>query len=154
MMFGGNNGAHVFFKQHEWPDDGKIEAKYTSRAADLYRQILFKEVAEADAQDTTTDWVSSYVVKEELPPPKYEVTSDTSNTVTFNKPIGTKRTGSLGARKLITKGSDRVNPEIACRKVCLQVSFITLKSLHRVSWHLMSARSVSAISAAIFLVGS
>ena len=127
-MFGGNNRAHVFFKQHGWTDGGKIEAKYTSRAADLYRQILAKEVAKAIAEDTAialpssplaaegSNGVSSFSVKEELPPNesftvKNEATSSpkASNTVvpsTFKKPIGAKRTGKtggLGARKLTTK---------------------------------------------------
>ncbi|KAJ0232921.1 ADP-ribosylation factor GTPase-activating protein AGD8 [Hirschfeldia incana] len=128
MMFGGNNRAHVFFKQHGWTDGGKIEAKYTSRAADLYRQILAKEVAKAIAEDTAialpssplaaegSNGVSSFSVKEELPPKesftvKNEANSSpkASNTVvpsTFKKPIGAKRTGKtggLGARKLTTK---------------------------------------------------
>lgn len=51
MVFGGNNRAQVFFKQHGWTDGGKIEAKYTSRAAELYRQILSKEVAKSFAED-------------------------------------------------------------------------------------------------------
>lgn len=51
MMFGGNNRAHVFFKQHGWTYAGRIEAQYTSRAANLYRQILAKEVAEASNND-------------------------------------------------------------------------------------------------------
>jgi len=134
MMFGGNNRAQVFFKQHGWTDGGKIEAKYTSRAADLYRQILAKEVAKAIAEETNSgllsspvatsqlpevsNGVSSYSVKEELPLSKHEATSATSspkasNTVvpsTFKKPIGAKRTGKtggLGARKLTTKVSLR-----------------------------------------------
>ncbi|KAJ4912547.1 putative ADP-ribosylation factor GTPase-activating protein AGD8 [Raphanus sativus] len=124
MMFGGNNRAQVFFKQHGWTDGGKIEAKYTSRAADLYRQILAKEVAKAiSLQDTTTNaalpespvaaaeatnGVSSFSVKEDLPP-KETSSPKASNTVvpsTFKKPIGGKRTGKtggLGARKLTTK---------------------------------------------------
>ncbi|KAL6955193.1 GTPase-activating protein 8 [Sarracenia purpurea var. burkii] len=52
MGFGGNNRAQVFFKQHGWTDGGKIEAKYTSRAAELYRQLLAKEVAKSSAEDT------------------------------------------------------------------------------------------------------
>ncbi|CAH8276238.1 unnamed protein product [Arabidopsis lyrata] len=135
MMFGGNNRAQVFFKQHGWTDGGKIEAKYTSRAADLYRQILAKEVAKAIAEETNSGLLSSpvatsqlpevsnggssYSVKEELPPPKYEGASATSspkasNTVvpsTFKKPIGAKRTGKtggLGARKLTTKPKDNL----------------------------------------------
>ncbi|EFH38670.1 hypothetical protein ARALYDRAFT_920754 [Arabidopsis lyrata subsp. lyrata] len=125
MMFGGNYRAQVFFKQHGWTDNGNIESKYTSRAADLYRQILAKEVAKAIAQDTTTDLpkvspgVSSYSVKEELPPKEtssviHEATSATSSPKasneflpsTFTKPIIAKRTGKtggLGARKLTTK---------------------------------------------------
>lgn len=51
MSFGGNNRAQVFFKQHGWTDGGKIEAKYTSRAAELYRQLLSKEVAKSIAED-------------------------------------------------------------------------------------------------------
>ncbi|KAL6963283.1 GTPase-activating protein 8 [Sarracenia purpurea var. burkii] len=52
MSFGGNNCAQVFFKQHGWTYGGKIEAKYTSRAAELYRQLLAKEVAKICAEDT------------------------------------------------------------------------------------------------------
>ncbi|KAK4368719.1 hypothetical protein RND71_012511 [Anisodus tanguticus] len=51
MYFGGNNRAQVFFKQHGWNDGGKTDAKYTSRAADLYRQLLSKEVAKSTAED-------------------------------------------------------------------------------------------------------
>ncbi|XP_013688042.1 probable ADP-ribosylation factor GTPase-activating protein AGD8 [Brassica napus] len=119
MMFGGNNRAQVFFKQHGWTDGGKIEAKYTSRAADLYRQILAKEVAKAISQEDTannalpespvaaeaSNGLSSCSVEE------HEATSSpkASNTAvpsTFKKPIGAKRmgkTGGLGARKLTTK---------------------------------------------------
>ncbi|CAN1200045.1 Probable ADP-ribosylation factor GTPase-activating protein AGD8 [Linum perenne] len=52
MAFGGNNRALVFFKQHGWTDGGEIEGKYSSRAADLYRKILSKEVAKSMAEDT------------------------------------------------------------------------------------------------------
>ncbi|EAY92635.1 hypothetical protein OsI_14379 [Oryza sativa Indica Group] len=51
MAFGGNNRAHAFFKQHGWTDGGKVDAKYTSRAAELYRQILQKEVAKSSADN-------------------------------------------------------------------------------------------------------
>jgi len=49
MNWGGNGRALAFFKQHGWTDGGRIEAKYTSRAADLYRQLLAKEVAKSVA---------------------------------------------------------------------------------------------------------
>jgi ADP-ribosylation factor GTPase-activating protein 2/3 len=51
MAFGGNNRARAFFKQHGWTDGGKVEAKYTSRAAELYRQMLNKEVAKSATTD-------------------------------------------------------------------------------------------------------
>ncbi|GLJ34253.1 hypothetical protein SUGI_0688440 [Cryptomeria japonica] len=48
MSFGGNGRARIFFKQQGWTDSGgKIESKYTSRAADLYRKLLLKEVAKS-----------------------------------------------------------------------------------------------------------
>ncbi|PHT96137.1 hypothetical protein T459_04019 [Capsicum annuum] len=52
MYFGGNNRAQVFLKQHGWTDGGKIEAKYTSRAAELYKQLLSKEVAKSKAEES------------------------------------------------------------------------------------------------------
>jgi ADP-ribosylation factor GTPase-activating protein 2/3 len=64
MAFGGNNRAHVFFKQHGWTDGGKVEAKYTSRAAELYRQILQKEVAKS----STTNVLPSSPVAASQPP--------------------------------------------------------------------------------------
>jgi ADP-ribosylation factor GTPase-activating protein 2/3 len=46
MACSGNQRARVFFKQHGWQDEGgmKLEGKYTSRAAEMYRQTLIKEV--------------------------------------------------------------------------------------------------------------
>ncbi|CAA7036134.1 unnamed protein product [Microthlaspi erraticum] len=67
MMFGGNNRAHLFFKEHGCPVDDKVrfESKYTSRAANSYRRILAKEVAEAMAEEATTGPPSSPVLVEE-----------------------------------------------------------------------------------------
>ncbi|KAK7317779.1 hypothetical protein RJT34_02297 [Clitoria ternatea] len=133
MSFGGNNRAQVFFKQHGWTDGGKIEAKYTSRAAELYRQILSKEVAKSMAEEvgSPSSPVASQsaqganglpeVKTNEVPkentlekPEKPESTSSprASHTVvssTVKKPIGAKKagkTGGLGARKLTKKPSE------------------------------------------------
>ncbi|KAH1053319.1 hypothetical protein GLYMA_08G271700v4 [Glycine max] len=133
MSFGGNNRAQVFFKQHGWNDGGKIEAKYTSRAADLYRQILSKEVAKSMAEDgglpsspvasQSSQGVNGLpeVKTNEVPkenilekPEKPESTSSprASHTVissTVKKPIGAKKavkSGGLGARKLTKKPSE------------------------------------------------
>ncbi|KAE8724159.1 putative ADP-ribosylation factor GTPase-activating protein AGD8 [Hibiscus syriacus] len=135
MIYGGNNRAQVFFKQHGWSDGGKIEAKYTSRAADLYRQLLSKEVAKSMAEEAglPTSPVASQSPqapsgllhskidespkesslggqeKPELPPqPK---ASHKVVTSTIKKPLGAKRTGKtggLGARKLTSKPSENL----------------------------------------------
>ncbi|KAK2079776.1 hypothetical protein QBZ16_002171 [Prototheca wickerhamii] len=47
MAVGGNGRARAFFKQHGWDDSGtdKIEAKYSSRAAQLYKRQLEKDAS-------------------------------------------------------------------------------------------------------------
>ncbi|CAN0877827.1 Probable ADP-ribosylation factor GTPase-activating protein AGD9 [Linum grandiflorum] len=102
MAFGGNNRAQVFFKQHGWNDDGKTEAKYTSRAAELYRQILSREVTKSsraeDAELPPSLAVSQSV--EGINGPSV-VTSGISK-----KPLGTKtfgKSGGLAAKKLATE---------------------------------------------------
>ncbi|KAL8238899.1 hypothetical protein R6Q59_015466 [Mikania micrantha] len=132
MSFGGNNRAQVFFKQHGWTDGGKIEAKYTSRAAELYKQLLSKEVAKSSAEDFTLPpspvsaktvepfgGTSDFKVIE--PPKEISVAKPDTNgsapvkastsirTTTVKKPIGAKKPGKpggLGARKLSTKASE------------------------------------------------
>ncbi|XP_010275209.1 PREDICTED: probable ADP-ribosylation factor GTPase-activating protein AGD8 [Nelumbo nucifera] len=134
MSFGGNNRAQVFFKQHGWTDGGKIEAKYTSRAADLYRQLLSKEVAKSMAEEAGLP--SSPVASQSAPasnglpdakvveapkgnscekhePPEAtaapKVPTSTVVTTTIKKPLGAKKTGKtggLGVRKLTTKPSE------------------------------------------------
>ncbi|CAN6875511.1 unnamed protein product [Brassica oleracea] len=125
MMFGGNNRAQVFFKQHGWNDGGRIDAKYTSRAADLYKQTLAKEVAKAMAEEAplpSSVVATSQPVESSEPPAKetslvikQEATVAVSSSPkasqgavasTFKKPLGarkTGKTGGLGARKLTTK---------------------------------------------------
>lgn len=131
MSFGGNNRAQVFFKQHGWSDGGKIEAKYTSRAADLYRQLLSKEVAKSAVEEAglpsspvasqSTHAVNGFADVKVVEAPK-ESKSDKSETPevsaspkaphtvitsSIKKPLGAKRivgkTGGLGVRKLTTK---------------------------------------------------
>lgn len=67
MSLGGNGRAHVFFKQHGWTEGGRIESKYTSRAADLYRQLLAKEVAKSVAAVASS--VSQKLSNEPQSPP-------------------------------------------------------------------------------------
>nr|XP_016464794.1 PREDICTED: probable ADP-ribosylation factor GTPase-activating protein AGD8 [Nicotiana tabacum] len=132
MYFGGNNRAQVFFKQHGWSDGGKTDAKYTSRAADLYRQLLLKEVAKSTAEDAGLpaspvasqaaqatngfpDIKTSEPTKQtsSLKDEKTEVSASPKAsqviTTSFKKPIVAKKAGKsgrLGARKLTKKPSE------------------------------------------------
>eukprot|EP00250_Pteridium_aquilinum_P013706 c21519_g2_i1 orf=401-1654(-) len=53
MSYGGNGRGLTFFKQHGWNEGGKIESKYTSRAAELYRQLLAREVSQSGTNGHT-----------------------------------------------------------------------------------------------------
>lgn len=130
MIFGGNNRAQAFFKQHGWNDGGKIEAKYTSRAAELYKQLLSKEVAKSSKEEAglpvspvTSPSAQTAKGFPDIKLPETESCSgkqETSDacasprarphqsvlTISVKKPIGAKKTGKsggLGARKLSTK---------------------------------------------------
>ncbi|CAN6486661.1 unnamed protein product [Victoria cruziana] len=133
MGFGGNNRAHIFFKQHGWTDGGKIEAKYTSRAAELYRQLLSKEVAKSTGDENVLNSPKSPVAFSQsanaasgLPDVRaVEIANEASNykqerpekpispkapSHPVKKPLGARktgtRTGGLGARKLTTKTNE------------------------------------------------
>lgn len=117
MSFGGNHRAHVFFKQHGWTDGGKIDAKYTSRASQLYKQLLAKEVAKSCSEavlpsspspKSSDNFTSNETLKES------SLEKDDNNVLAtmkapsknVKKPLGAKKsmkTGGLGARKLNTK---------------------------------------------------
>ncbi|KAF8412563.1 hypothetical protein HHK36_000531 [Tetracentron sinense] len=135
MTFGGNNRAQVFFKQHGWTDGGRIEAKYTSRAAELYKQILSKEVAKSVAEEVglPPSPVASHstlaangllpdVNVVEAPRGSSDGSHETPEvsaspkapprtviTTSIKKPLGAKKTGKtggLGVRKLTTKPNE------------------------------------------------
>ncbi|GMJ06037.1 ARF-GAP domain 8 [Hibiscus trionum] len=135
MIQGGNNRAQVFFKQHGWTNGGKIESKYTSRAAELYRQILSKEVSKSMTEETSlpsspvasqssqasnglfdskTDEApkeSSLEMLEKTEVSATQKSSRTTVTSTAKKPLGAKKTGKtggLGARKLASKSSENL----------------------------------------------
>ncbi|KAK4768787.1 hypothetical protein SAY86_026937 [Trapa natans] len=132
MIFGGNNRAQVFFKQHGWNDGGKMEAKYTSRAAELYKQTLSKEVSKCMVGDVglpssplssqaahASNGFCNFKVSEtskEGTMAKQEISEISTSpkathavaTTSLKKPLIAKKsgkTGGLGARKLTAKPS-------------------------------------------------
>ncbi|KAL0740487.1 hypothetical protein Bca4012_082000 [Brassica carinata] len=128
MVYGGNSRARVFFKQHGWSGEGKADAKYTSRAAESYKQTLAREVAKSNAEelldlppsppDSTTTQVPNGLssIKTSEPPKESNNNNNTKVPVSprvsrsVKKPlVGAKKTGKtggLGARKLTTKSSE------------------------------------------------
>ncbi|CAM8894103.1 unnamed protein product [Rhodiola kirilowii] len=131
MILGGNHRAQIFFKQHGWTDGGKIEAKYTSRSADLYRQQLTKEVAKSTAEDAgfatsplaspsspnNNPFKMNGILKEsslgkaeslDVPVPPSPRSPRPVVPTFAKKPLGAKKGGGLGARKLTTKPSDNL----------------------------------------------
>lgn len=123
MSYGGNSRAHVFFKQHGWIDGSKVEAKYTSRAAELYKQLLSKEVSKSVVEDLSfpespvksqqapfsNGHVKTSMPSKESSFEKEEVVAVPSPKVATyptKKPTGARKigkTGGLGARKLTSK---------------------------------------------------
>ncbi|KAG1362035.1 ADP-ribosylation factor GTPase-activating protein AGD10 [Cocos nucifera] len=159
MAFGGNNRAQVFFKQHGWTDGGKIEAKYTSRAAELYRQILSKEVAKSiaeggglpsspvaasqspDAANGLPELSSVDVSKENLnekhePEVTRSPKAPTHSAVisAVKKPIGAKKigskTGGLGVRRLTTKPNDSLYDQKPEEPVPAVTSLVNSNTTH------------------------
>ncbi|KAH9289177.1 hypothetical protein KI387_033294, partial [Taxus chinensis] len=136
MSFGGNGRAHIFFKQHGWTDGGKIESKYTSRAADLYRQLLVKEVAKsvsssvsaspafpdsppaldsqvkdfAEYKDTSGTVEDKLREHPKTPLPSRAPTSAAKKPSVFGtrKMSGGKSGGGLGVKKLTSKSNENL----------------------------------------------
>lgn len=127
MVYGGNSRAHVFFKQHGWSGEGKADTKYTSRAAESYKQTLAREVAKSNAEEllnlppspdstTTTQVPNGLSSIKTSEPPKESSNNNTKVPVSprvsrsVKKPLGgakkTGKTGGLGAKKLTTKVSN------------------------------------------------
>ncbi|VVB02173.1 unnamed protein product [Arabis nemorensis] len=128
MVYGGNCRAQIFFKQHGWSGGSKTEAKYTSRAAELYKQILAKEIAKSNAEELDlppspdSTHPTQLVLPNGLSTIKTSEASKETNTLkqqekpesprvarSVKKPLGAKKTGKtggLGARKLTTKSSE------------------------------------------------
>ncbi|EOA28854.1 hypothetical protein CARUB_v10025098mg [Capsella rubella] len=144
MVYGGNCRAQVFFKQYGWSQGGKTESKYTSRPAELYKQILAKEVAKITKPDD--DFVlppdsthvpnglssirtsespkeSDHTVKQQDKPEVVPVSPRVSRSL--KKPLGAKRTGKtggLGARKLTTKSSETLYDQKPEETVAMSVT--------------------------------
>eukprot|EP00850_Spirogloea_muscicola_P023112 SM000329S12575 [mRNA] locus=s329:87931:90486:- [translate_table: standard] len=109
MAFGGNGRARIFFKQHGWTDGGKIEAKYTSRAAELYKQLLSKEVAKsnslAHAQPSATaaaiNGASAPASSSEDPPAASAAPATATAPAPRPAAVAARKPMSLGAKKSV-----------------------------------------------------
>ncbi|KAK4420311.1 putative ADP-ribosylation factor GTPase-activating protein AGD8 [Sesamum alatum] len=115
MCFGGNNRAHVFFKQHGWTDGGKIEAKYTSRAAELYRQLLAKEVAKSNAEEAGLP--SSPVASQSLRPNGFSDINITEDPKEGSLDDAPKESSFLKSGAPEVSGSPRASQKVATMTV-------------------------------------
>eukprot|EP01024_Parvocaulis_polyphysoides_P001636 TRINITY_DN10452_c0_g1_i4.p1 TRINITY_DN10452_c0_g1~~TRINITY_DN10452_c0_g1_i4.p1 ORF type:complete len:320 (-),score=39.59 TRINITY_DN10452_c0_g1_i4:338-1297(-) len=128
MMTGGNGRARQFFKQHGWEEIGadKIGAKYTSRAAQLYRQLLEKESNQLqmdNLQDHTkvqqieTEEQSSSQVQDQQPQvassseSKANISSSVDRTQK-SKVLGAKRLGGSSAKKPSLLGAKKMGTKV------------------------------------------
>lgn len=143
MSFGGNGRARVFFKQHGWTDGGRIESKYTSRAAELYRQLLAKEVAKSFAAATSLAQIATAERPENgLSPKKADddffedhpvqqpaapapIPSSTPRTRPASSSVTRKPTSSLGAKKLVVRnvggglGVKKLTTKVKCTSMLM-----------------------------------
>ncbi|XP_010841994.1 PREDICTED: ADP-ribosylation factor GTPase-activating protein 3 [Bison bison bison] len=71
MQVGGNANASSFFHQHGC-DTNDTNAKYNSRAAQLYRERIKALASQATRKHGTDLWLDSCVVPPSSPPPKEE----------------------------------------------------------------------------------
>lgn len=141
MSFGGNGRARVFFKQHGWTDGGRIESKYTSRAAELYRQLLAKEVAKSFAAATSLAQIAAADRPENgLSPKKVDddffeehpvqqpaapapTPSSTPRTRPASSSVTRKPTSSLGVKKLVARnvggglGVKKLTTKVKCNQM-------------------------------------
>lgn len=150
MSCGGNGRARVFFKQYGWTEGGRIESKYISRAAELYRQLLAKEVSKGVAAvslaqsaspangHSTTKVDDFFFVEQKVQQPAAipvsapvpalapaPVARPASSNVTR------KPTSSLGAKKLVT---GRSGGGLGVRKLTTKVQMCSL-----VDWCLLKS---------------
>ena len=145
MSCGGNGRARVFFKQYGWTEGGRIESKYISRAAELYRQLLAKEVSKGVATaslaqsaspangHSTTKADDFFFVEQKVQQPAAipvsapvpalapaPVARPASSNVTR------KPTSSLGAKKLVT---GRSGGGLGVRKLTTKVQMCSFSRL-------------------------
>lgn len=145
MSVGGNGRARVFFKQHGWTDGGRLESKYVSRAADLYRQLLAKEVAKSVAARASfalpASLASDQPANGVLCAPDFDFFVESKQNIPLHKPVALvpvpvpvqavpvacptvssgitrKRVSSLGAKKF---SSSKVGGALGIRKLTTKV---------------------------------
>ena len=118
MSFGGNGRAHHFFKQHGWSDGGKIESKYTSRAAELYKQLLAKEVSKSPSSSSSSAEAAAAPPPPLSPPEHVETVKPKPTPAPVAEPTPTPASApassgaakpSVAARKPMTLGVKKSN---------------------------------------------
>lgn len=112
MSVGGNQRARTFFKQHGWDDIGsdKIEAKYSSRAAQLYKKQLEKDAANGAKAGLTTPASPTFDEAEKASKSVAAVTKSKATAAATARPRAPRRTGKGGL--VVKKMSQKVDDSL------------------------------------------
>mmetsp|Transcript_618 Transcript_618/g.1440 ORF Transcript_618/g.1440 Transcript_618/m.1440 type:complete len:404 (+) Transcript_618:168-1379(+) len=117
MAVGGNQRARTFFKQHGWDEVGsdKIEAKYSSRAAQLYKKQLEKDVAQGVHTSVATPASPTFEDAEQAKEKPATMTKSKATSVATTKVGGKGRAPARRAGKgglVIKKMSKKVDESL------------------------------------------
>lgn len=113
MAVGGNQRARTFFKQHGWDEIGsdKIEAKYSSRAAQLYKKQLEKDAANGVQTGVTSPASPTFEDAEKVSKPALVVTKSKATAAATARPRApSKRAGKGGL--VVKKMSQKVDDSL------------------------------------------
>lgn len=112
MAAGGNQRARTFFKQHGWDEIGsdKIEAKYSSRAAQLYKKQLEKDAANGIQTGVTSPASPTFEDSEKTSKAAPVVTKSKATAAATARPRAPRRTGKGGL--VVKKMSQKVDDSL------------------------------------------
>lgn len=112
MAVGGNQRARTFFKQHGWDDVGsdKIEAKYSSRAAQLYKKQLEKDATRGVQTDVASPASPTFDDPEKISKPSSVVTKSKATAAATARPRAPRRAGKGGL--VVKKMSQKVDDSL------------------------------------------
>eukprot|EP00462_Mataza_sp_D1_P003314 CAMPEP_0175096594 /NCGR_PEP_ID=MMETSP0086_2-20121207/4816_1 /TAXON_ID=136419 /ORGANISM="Unknown Unknown, Strain D1" /LENGTH=356 /DNA_ID=CAMNT_0016370007 /DNA_START=279 /DNA_END=1349 /DNA_ORIENTATION=- len=121
MIVGGNDKAYEFFKNHGWTDEGadRRTAKYTSKAAVLYKEHIRKQIVQQRAAIMATLVLGSpdapAAKKAALPSDGMDGLDALMADVAGAKPTGAQSGGSLLKKPVSSASEKSLSPSLAAQ---------------------------------------